>query len=408
MLVSSCLNLFQKAADKQIRFDTITGMPIETTDSSQYKWVIQTKMETPLINYKISSGSSQEILNLDAKYYTSSNDPDPLAYLLQDLDLKVKVIKNNISGIWNRLGTIPTDNQGIELRVVDVPGSASLADACGFPKASSKSIGVLTDSKKINEAVVLLPYVNADFGDYSTVVFNDAEDRFLFKIDEAAINRVLGVTNYVNLSIQEIKEIVDKKLTINRENSIFKLIKGMVNYNIPPHLNWIYDKNIKPFVMYIVEFEHILDKQDLANIWQGTLPKIGTHPEEQTVTFEHFITDDELMFGTDINNIVRDYQVEMSVFKVKARANRNYYELTADVGDGLKYRFGGEEQIPWYSYNWPYDYFSLVELVNVQAGEVFDANIPVAQEIIPEIKLLPRMQDRAEVINNLIDSIKKK
>jgi hypothetical protein len=403
MLISDCLNIFQKANDKQLRFDTVSGFPIETTNSTNYKWVIQTKMETPLINYPLSSGSSQQVLNFKTNY---------IKYITEDIrqtfDLGVKVINNHISGIWDSLGAVPIDNQGIELRAVDVPGSASLADACGFPKVSPKSIGVLADSKKINEAVVLLPYVNADFGDYSTVVFNDAEDRFLFKIDESAINRVLGVTNYASLTIQEIKEIVDKKLTINRENSIFKLIKGMVNYNIPPHLNWIYDKNIKPFVMYIVEFEHILDKQDLANIWQGTLPKIGTHPEEQTVTFEHFITDDELMFGTDINNIARDYQVEMSVFKVKARANRNYYELTADVGDGLKYRFGGEEQIPWYSYNWPYDYFSLVELVNVQAGEVFDANIPVAQEIMPEIKLLPRMQDRAEVINNLIDSIKKK
>jgi hypothetical protein len=374
MTVESCVNLLQKTKDKKTTFDAITGAPLETTDGSSYKWTIQTKFETPIINYKNSVGSNSEIIDIDAKYYSKRINNGSMDY--NGNDLIVKTIKQNISGIWNRLGSVPEDKQGIELRLVDVPDSGSLIEQCGFAKAVPKSIGVLADNKKISEAVVLLPYVNADFGDYSTVVFNDAEDRFMFRLDEASINRVLGIPNYKALHISQLKDILEKKQGLNRNNSIYKLMKGMVEYNIPPHLNWLYDKNIQPFVMYIVEFDHVLDKNDLSSIWQGTLPKIGTTPEEQTVTFEHFIAQDELMYGTGINDLQKDYQVEMSIFKVKQRANRNYFEMTANIEDDQKYRFTGEEEIPWYSYNWPYDYFSLVELINVSAGEVYSSDKP--------------------------------
>jgi hypothetical protein len=58
------------------------------------------------------------------------------------------------------------------------------------------------------------------------------------------------------------------------------------------------------------------------------------------------------------------------IFKIKKKAERSYYNLTADSRDDDRFKFqvGNKEKEPDYSYNWPYDYFSLVELVKLDAG----------------------------------------
>ena len=58
-------------------------------------------------------------------------------------------------------------------------------------------------------------------------------------------------------------------------------------------------------------------------------------------------------------------------FKVKRRANIDYYKVTADTTDDKNFSFTtseGESLKPDYSYNWPYDYFSLVELAKITGG----------------------------------------
>jgi hypothetical protein len=61
------------------------------------------------------------------------------------------------------------------------------------------------------------------------------------------------------------------------------------------------------------------------------------------------------------------------VFKVKRKANVDYYKLTADTSDDSKFDFRfnvGNVDLP-YSYNWPYDYFSLVELAEIETETEF-------------------------------------
>ena len=75
----------------------------------------------------------------------------------------------------------------------------------------------------------------------------------------------------------------------------------------------------------------------------------------------------ELFHGKKLPN-----DIKFKTFKVKQAANINYYELTETSKDdtGFKFVFGneGEAQRPLYSYNWPYDFFSLVELVNINVS----------------------------------------
>jgi len=57
------------------------------------------------------------------------------------------------------------------------------------------------------------------------------------------------------------------------------------------------------------------------------------------------------------------------VFKVKQRAEINYFAKTKDALDDQRFKFkfkaGQNERSADYSYNWPYDFFSLVETAKI-------------------------------------------
>jgi hypothetical protein len=59
--------------------------------------------------------------------------------------------------------------------------------------------------------------------------------------------------------------------------------------------------------------------------------------------------------------------IQWKVFKVKRRANYSYDSLVTGVEERFNFKSRETEELV-YSYNWPYDYFSLVELVNVEAS----------------------------------------
>lgn len=62
----------------------------------------------------------------------------------------------------------------------------------------------------------------------------------------------------------------------------------------------------------------------------------------------------------------------------------NYDEMTADSQDDVRFRFDFEvgQKTPDYSYNWPYDQFSLIELGQIEAGVDIGAIEPV--KVIPK------------------------
>ena len=84
------------------------------------------------------------------------------------------------------------------------------------------------------------------------------------------------------------------------------------------------------------------------------------------------------------------------VFKVKQKAKYNYYEkVLSRVGGDESFAFdftlaGKELSITdaKYSYNWPYDFFSLVEFANLDASVSIgdpDPNNELRMDYIPEL-----------------------
>ena len=57
-------------------------------------------------------------------------------------------------------------------------------------------------------------------------------------------------------------------------------------------------------------------------------------------------------------------------FKVKLRAKDNYFDSTAKDADDKRFEFNFElgKMAPKYSYNWPYDFFTMLEMIQVEAG----------------------------------------
>jgi hypothetical protein len=155
----------------------------------------------------------------------------------------------------------------------------------------------------------------------------------------------------------------------------------MKNFVIPPKFDFIHNKNVEPIAMYIFEFSYNLTQEDLSKIWQGIQPDISVEFEKQNMVIEHELNASEFINVDDLTE-----KVEWLVFKVKQKAKTNYYErlLTSTqekdrnkiknllkLGRNLNNDLTSKEIDLTYSYNWPYDFFSIVELAKIEAKVQF-------------------------------------
>jgi len=124
--------------------------------------------------------------------------------------------------------------------------------------------------------------------------------------------------------------------------------------------------------MYIFEFYHTLNEDDLNYIWQGLPPDIALKHEEVVSSISHPLLAKELLGGGFYNDNTRMGQkvpekIKWMVFKVKRKAKKNYYrKIFSKAGQRMPHDI--PENL---NYNWPYDFFSLVELAKIEAEFTF-------------------------------------
>ena len=345
-------------------------------ESPDTRWVIQTKFECPVLNFK-------------------------------DVDVTVSPIGSQTPrGMWHQYGTQPRYNEGIYLQVTDIPqpwlaeklGGAltynttgSLKDLCGFSEEPAK-IGQVAGNKIISEAVVAVPYIEESgvkkFFEISNENFQNAL-RFFQAVD--IVNKG-GNPETLGLGDPEFFEA-------RAGASVIDQVRKMKNYVFPPSMNFVDYEDVTPFAMYIFEFKHTLDQKDLSDIWQGLPPKIGRSFEISQDSVSHPLLANELLGGgkgTDLSGTGQDLNTEIRwmVFKVKKRANTNYFDKIVNVKGNNDLTFATTDVISdrtkqdLISYNWPYDFFSLVELVKIDA-EIEFADIPEGKfepkkRVVPE------------------------
>ena len=337
------------------------------------RWVIQTKFETPILNFK-------------------------------DVDVTTPTAMHNCQtprGMWHQYGVIPNNNQGIYLQVQDLPSSwlkfgthdnqsqktdwhltGSLADVCGFSQTPVK-LGQIAQGRIVREAVVAIPYIEESG---IKKFFEISQDNYL------NAKRFFQATDIVNKGGNpSALGLGDPEFFEKRSGaSVIDQIKKMKRYVFPPSMDFVTYSDITPFAMYIFEFEHTFTQQDLVNIWQGLPPEIGTEPQISADSVSNKLLANELLgngAGDDRSRIGKDLNTEIRwmVFKVKQRAKTNYFDkvIGKKAGYGQAATAAGfstnaqseTAQQSLITYNWPYDFFSLVELVKIDA-EVEFSNIP--------------------------------
>ena len=352
------------------------------------KWVIQSKFETPMLNF--NHVTSSDTLTLRRSPGASITIP---------------------KGMWHQFGRIPQNEEGVFIEVADLPedwlsyhpssslvpdpggvvhselsspripddivdqnlcaktffngyslpksdgidgiitGSmGSLIDVCGF-STDSKRVGRIRETKTIKEAIVAIPFI-----------IKGGKRRFftLPSVDSG----------------------------VPPGPSIGEQINKMRRYILPPKFD--FSRNDVPRIaMYIFEFKHKLDKDDLSHIWQNLPPKLGVKAEESYATVSHELFTNELMGDWKaVANLKMqatersgfESEVRWMVFKAKQRAKTNYFDQVSAQGASSV-----AAQIPEYSYNWPYDFCSIIEMINIE---------PEVEFGIEEMKLRDAVQSK--------------
>ena len=326
MHITSSVNVLDVLKVRQATYDPVTGDPREVKDDadSANVAVIQTKWETPILDFTSVSAT------------------------------KPTFGSGSISkGMWHQYGSQAMGASGVYLEVQDLTEeekanpalTGSLAELMGFPKIPNK-LGVLAQERVISEAIVAIPYVNEKG---RKQFFNISRNKII-----AARRKLAG-------------EIADRGGDVG--DSIIDMVEKAQKYIIPPRFDFVTYSEINPITMYIFEFEHTLSREDLLNIWQNLSPKIGRDFEHKEVSISHDLAEGELL--SELEDELR-----WLVFKVKRKASSNYYEMLAKSvqEEGFTFDFVREksktrDKINFdYTYNWPYDYFSLVEMVKMDAS----------------------------------------
>ena len=244
-------------------------------------------------------------------------------------------------GMWHQYGLIETDpKKGIFMQVEPIFGQDKqfdLSQKLGFSTEPVK-LGKIASKKVVREAIVAVP-----FYEYTPGASNVEEERKFIKIQRGLISDALDGKGKQN---------------------VIDMVNSMQKFVMPPMFNFLEDQTIDPFTMYIFEFKHVFDQNDLGAIWQNLPPKLMTEFQTEKVTISHTFEEDQLLsidrLQAQQGNVSTTMkQLRWIVFKVKQKAEQNYYNKI--VGETQKLN----KTSP-YSHNWPYDYFSLVELASIE------------------------------------------
>ena len=373
MQLSSSFNLFGKALEPVVKFDK-DGNPVEvgaSTDENSV-WVMQPKFETPMYNFA------------DSGVHAIKNS-------VNTLQIPVHNSESVSRGMWHQFGVIPTDpSRGIFLEITDIPnnflkervplfisGAIStndssnsfnyefddtkfkgiynngqvkpLLDIVQFDKKIIK-LGQTADKKIVSEAIVAVPFTE------------EAGKRKFFKLDK-----------------QLVDEYMKDPETDKVGDSIKHMLTAMQKYVIPPTMDFItFRDRVDPIAMYLFEFNYELSQDDLSHIWQNLMP-----PSARTVQVAETKVNHKLLLNEIFGNAAKETgqpindNLKWMVFKVKQKANKNYFSkvVTANQDADPRYRSSfkagrsGEDvdKLGDMSYNWPYDFFSFVEMVKLDA-----------------------------------------
>ena len=269
------------------------------------------------------SDTQQRRWLIQSKFETPVFDFTGVSYSSPPASLISSVTDNTASadeiitrGMWHQYGRIPTGSSTVFTALTD-DGKNSLAQIVGMPVGRPQPLGRIKKEFKLEEAIVAVP-------------FRITQNRRDF------------------MSFSE-----DQKNT----HTYKTLVKLMDKYVFPPRFDFTRFDTVEPIIMYAMEFSLNLDQQDIADIWQNVAPSLlGHFQQTEAVVEEKELVD---IFAENSED------VRWMVFKVKKRAQKDYERFRRSLVTPLTGAIS--VKVPEkFSYNWPYDYCSLVELAKIE------------------------------------------
>ena len=149
------------------------------------------------------------------------------------------------------------------------------------------------------------------------------------------------------------------------------LVTKMQRYVIPPTFDFVKNReSVEPISMYVFEFSHTFDQDDLSYMWQNLAPKLGNDPEYSVSSLSHDLAGNEILSyisGGGNGNA----ELKWLVFKIKQKAQTSYFDklLAENINSDPRFRNlepkvgkrRNDTDISSYTYNWPYDFFTMIE-----------------------------------------------
>jgi len=377
MQLSASVNIFGVERVTEQTLDEFGNLIADTNKAVGKKWVIQSKFETPMMNF-------------------SDNDPvHPISTANSTLTLPTYGSASVPRGMWHQFGVPPTEtDNGVFLKIGDIPTNwlkyhydvitndtiynnnnagvngkklhrklKSLPQLMGFERNEVKTrLGELASKQIIKEAVVAVPYITE----------NVIQSEISSMSGEAATQR----KKFISIPKERLEAAMSKNTATGDSldaagASIRELVQKMGRYVLPPQFDFINNPDIRPMVMYLFEFEYELDKDDLAYIWQNLAPRDYQKISLESYSVAHDLINTELLD----TSILEKENLRWLVFKIKQRASSNYYDKVAtQLGEASEDIFDKEtteEKEYEVMFNWPYDYVSIVEMAKLDVQVLY-------------------------------------
>ena len=394
------------------------------------RWVIKPKWETPVIDFSavtasaidLSDNSEQQVSGSPWKTRYQSN-------YYETLNTSNTPYLTASTGMWHQSGNLLSElaEKGYymvieagDMKNPDRFSAKDLATKVGFLDGSESRkkirLGNVAREKTVWEAVVAIPF------------YNDPEDGIkFFNLNSEAYSSAIRLNNE-NL-VNHVGRVSDNSLDqsskdllnglydnfintpgTNATENIAYQLRMMEKFIIPPQFDFLSNNlecaDVEPFVQYIFQFNGKFSDKDLASMWQNLYPNselgIGNakhsspypnsgtksapsldYPDVEYVS--GFLDTDSVGMFQRMNSNYEDTseflenEVRWLVFKAKQRgvgryetiveksvSKNNLYDLLSIDGRELSLKqIKSRKTKP--QFNWPYDYFSLVELGKLES-----------------------------------------
>ena len=415
MSISASLKL-----DNLVAYEAQENIDPGTELTQRHRWVIQSRWETPTLNFVSATGSALRLSD-NAEVEITAADGDPATpwqrrrwsnFYSSVPDISSVAYLTSSVGMWHQSGALPSAEEGYTISieaVPDIPSENQLAERVGFIKNSTVSVktGELAEKKIVSEAVIAIPFVEPELST-GPVKYFTIDNEIRAKAQKLNDSKKKEFVNNVRGSGKQTE-------TYKSEHAIYQDFYNnpgqtkieAAAYQLRMEEKFVVPPQFEGKMKYVFQFNAEFTKEDLANIWQNVSPKSdfsttrlkyssvdntqANAGESQDIQYvSNFLPPDLRPYIENMD--FANSKVRWLIIKAKQRAQFDLNQVKINSLPGVERQGKLDDSVgsikptkelleqP-YSFNWPYDFFSIVELVKLEGKvDIFKGVAPPVPE----------------------------